>query len=118
MRRVSVRIGPELLARAKRPVDDGAVRDALQLRAHEGATLARLDVLELDELEDGAVDLDVHAVLELVGADHGRKSSRVRPADGQPVRATCSDRVAKSIAVSRLGKSWPLTTLLSVARKV
>jgi hypothetical protein len=28
-------------------------------------------VLKVEQLEDGAVDLDVHAVLELVGADHG-----------------------------------------------
>jgi hypothetical protein len=28
-------------------------------------------VLELDDSEDGAVDLDVGAVLELVGADQG-----------------------------------------------
>jgi hypothetical protein len=28
-------------------------------------------VLELDDAEDGPVDVDVRAVLELVGADHG-----------------------------------------------
>jgi hypothetical protein len=31
-------------------------------------------VLELEDLEDGAVDLDVVAVLELVGADDGRSA--------------------------------------------
>jgi hypothetical protein len=28
-------------------------------------------VLKLDDAKDPAVDLDVHAVLELIGADHG-----------------------------------------------
>jgi hypothetical protein len=32
-------------------------------------------VLELDDLEDGAVDLDVVAVLELVGRDDGGSAS-------------------------------------------
>jgi hypothetical protein len=30
-------------------------------------------VLELDNPKDSAVDLDVHAVLELVGTDHGEE---------------------------------------------
>ena len=118
MRRVSVRTGRNFSPARKVLSMTAPSADALELGAHEGAALAGLDVLELDDLEDRAVHLDVHAVLELVGADHGRKSSRVRPADGQPVRATCSDPVAKFIAASRLGKSWPLTILLSAARKV
>jgi hypothetical protein len=62
--------GAELLAGAEGLVDDVAVRGPAQLRAHERPALAGLDVLELDDLEDRAVDLDVVAVLELVGADH------------------------------------------------
>ena len=50
--RASVWIGPELLAGAERPVDHGAVGRAPQLRPHERAALAGLDVLELDDLED------------------------------------------------------------------
>ena len=68
-----------LLAGAERLVDDGARADALQLRAHERAALARLHVLELDDAPDLPVELDVHAVLELVGGDrlgHGGSSSR------------------------------------------
>jgi hypothetical protein len=30
-------------------------------------------VLELDDAEDGPADVDVSAVLELVGADHGQQ---------------------------------------------
>ena len=41
----------ELLAGAEGVVDDRAVREAFQLRAHEGTALARLDVLELDECQ-------------------------------------------------------------------
>ena len=58
----------ELLAGAKRAVDHVAVGSAAQFRAHERSALARLDVLEVDDLEDRPVDLDVVAVLELVGA--------------------------------------------------
>ena len=68
------RLGPdgaELLAGAEGLVDHRAVARPLELGADEGAALTRLHVLELDDLEDGAVDLDVSAVLELVGADHG-----------------------------------------------
>ena len=36
-------------------------------------------MLELDDPEDLAVDLDVAAVLELVGGDHGAERSRERP---------------------------------------
>ena len=59
----------ELLAGAERLVDDGARLEALQLRADERAALARLHVLELDDPPDLAVELDVHAVLELVRVD-------------------------------------------------
>ena len=51
--------------------------EPLQLRAHERAALARLDVLELDDAPGLALELDVHAVAELVGGDdlgHGRAS--------------------------------------------
>ena len=64
----------ELLAGAERAVDHGAVARAAQLRAHERAALAGLDVLELDDLEDGALDVDVVAVAELVGAIMPRAS--------------------------------------------
>jgi hypothetical protein len=40
-------------------------------------------VLELEDLEDGAVDLDVVAVLELVGADHGVSGSGYFEARGR-----------------------------------
>ena len=57
----------ELLAGAKRAIDDGAGLECLQLRPHERT--ARLHVLELDDPPDDAVDLDVHPVAELVRVD-------------------------------------------------
>ena len=44
-----------------------------QLGAHERATLARLDVLELDDLEQAVVELERDPVLQVVGGDgrHG-----------------------------------------------
>src|SRR5665811_329874 len=59
-----------LLAGAEGALDDGARVEILELGAHEGAALARLYVLELDDAPDDAVKLDVHAVLELIGADY------------------------------------------------
>ena len=87
--------GPELLAGAERAVDDVAVAGAPQLRPHERPALAGLDVLELNDLEDRSLDVDVVAVLELVGADH-----RNHPPGGRaflsplpPERLAVSDRV-------------------------
>ena len=62
---------PELLAGAKGLVDHRAVGDLAQLGAHERPALAGLDVLKLEDPVDRPVDLDVTAVLELVGGDHG-----------------------------------------------
>src|SRR5204863_845931 len=59
----------KLLAGAKGAVDHGARVEVLHLRPHERAALAGLDVLELDDPPDAAVELDVHSVAELVGAD-------------------------------------------------
>ena len=59
----------ELLAGPERAVDDRAAVEPLQLRADERTAFARLDVLELDDAPDAAVELDVHPVLELVRVD-------------------------------------------------
>jgi hypothetical protein len=68
----------ELLPGAERPVDDRAGLERLELRAHERAALAGLHVLELDDAPDGAVDLDVHPVAELVRGDGlGHRSAAV-----------------------------------------
>jgi len=60
----------ELLAGAEGLVEHRAAGDVAHLGAHEGATLARLHVLEVDDRERLPVDLDGHAGLELVGADY------------------------------------------------
>ena len=61
---------PELLAGPEGFVDHRAVLDPPQLGAHEGAALARLDVLELDDGPQLAVDVEHDAVLEVVGGCH------------------------------------------------
>ena len=66
-----------LLARPERAVDDGARLEVLQPRADERAALPRLHVLELDDAPDLAVELDVHAVLELVRGDGLRHGAGV-----------------------------------------
>ena len=65
--------GPELLTRAEGAVDHRSVAGAAQFRAHERAALARLDVLELEDLEDRPLDVDVRAVAKLIGRDHDRR---------------------------------------------
>src|SRR5215208_221361 len=79
--------GPELLTGLEGLVDHGAVIDALQLRANEGAALTGLDVLELDDAEDPAVDLDVGAVLELVRRNHEPRRLATAPLLGGRPRA-------------------------------
>src|SRR5262249_33221838 len=51
---------------------DLAGLDVLQLRAHDRAALAGLVVLEPDDLPELAVEVEDHAVLEVVGGGHAR----------------------------------------------
>ena len=69
---------------------DGAGAGVLQRRADEGAALARLDVLELDDGEQPVVELEGHPVLEVVGGDRRHdRSLGVVVSDRQPsVRTT------------------------------
>ena len=65
--------GLELEAGVHRVGKHAAVADVAHLHAHERAALARLDVLEFDDLALLAVVDDAHAVLEIGGGDgcHG-----------------------------------------------
>ena len=64
--------GPlDLLTGAEGAVDDGAGADVPQGRAHERTALAGLHVLEVDDLEQALVEIEGHAVLEVVGGDAG-----------------------------------------------
>ena len=55
----------------ERLVDHGAGPHVADLRADERAALARLDVLELDDLEQVVVELERDAVLQVVHGDLG-----------------------------------------------
>src|SRR5262245_38480928 len=57
----------ELLVGAVGATDDGACAHVLELRSNERAALARLDVLELDDLEQALGQVERHAVLQVVG---------------------------------------------------
>jgi hypothetical protein len=59
----------DLLVRAERAVDDRTAPEVLEARAHERATLARLDVLELDDGHEPLGEVQRHAVLQVVGGD-------------------------------------------------
>jgi alanyl-tRNA synthetase len=58
-----------LLARSERPLDHRTGAHVAQRGAHERPALARLDVLELADLEQAVVEVDGHAVLEVCGGD-------------------------------------------------
>src|SRR5581483_1458914 len=91
----------ELLPRPERLVHHGAGVEALQLRAHERAALARLDVLELDDPPHRAAVLDVHPVLELVRGDD------LCHADGGLYLPPCARRPrATTGAPSRTGSAF------------
>jgi hypothetical protein len=62
---LDVLAGPEGL------LDDLAGLDLLELGAHHRAALAGLVVVPVDDLLELAVEEEGHAVLEVVGRDHG-----------------------------------------------
>ena len=67
----------DLHSGVERALEHGAGLHVPELRAHERAALARLHVLELDDLEQHPVELEGHAVLEIVrGNAHSSISSR------------------------------------------
>ena len=70
----------DLLAGPERLVERGAGADVAERGAHEGAALARLDVLELDHLVEALRQVEAHAVLQVVGGDGhvGSFGSKVR----------------------------------------
>ena len=63
--------GLDLDPGVERLVDDLARQHVLQLGAHERGALARLDVLELDDGPQLAIDLQDESVLEVGGRCHG-----------------------------------------------
>ena len=83
-----------LLVGAERALHHRAARDPLELGAHERATLARLDVLELDDRAQADLgQVERHAVLEVVGRDAHNTSSfgkAVRGSEPSGVTTTVS----------------------------
>src|SRR5207249_2192579 len=61
-----------LHTRVERPLQHSPGLDVAQLRTDECAALPGLHVLELDDLEECAVEVEGHAVLEVVGGDAHR----------------------------------------------
>src|SRR5919204_5805113 len=60
----------ETISRLERALDNVALPHVAELHAHLRAAAPELDVLELDDLIQVAVELDGHAALDLTGADH------------------------------------------------
>src|SRR5437773_472751 len=58
------------IVRLERLLDEIAFSDVAQLHAHLRAAASELDVLELDDLVQHAVELDGHSALDLPGAYH------------------------------------------------
>ena len=70
---LGINIGKNFDTPVERAVDDSAVLEVAQLAAHERATLAGLDMLELDDLVEPVVELEGDTGLQVVGGDgrHG-----------------------------------------------
>jgi hypothetical protein len=64
--------GVDLDAGVERLVHDLAGQHVLELGPNEGRALTGLDVLEFDDVPQLAVQVERHAVLEVVGRGHGR----------------------------------------------
>ncbi len=66
----------DLLAGSEGAVDDRTRAGVLERRPHESATLAGLDVLEVDDGEQTLGQVEGHAVLQVVGGDGHVRISR------------------------------------------
>ena len=106
----------ELLPCAERPVDDGARFEALQLRADEGAALAGLDVLELDDPPDLVVQLDVHPVLEAVRVNRLGHDAGGYPCGYSLAQVFSSRSKARDLRLTPLILSFLRTALTFVSR--
>jgi hypothetical protein len=60
----------EPIAGLEGSLDEIALPHVAQLHAHLGAAATELDVLELDDLIERAVELDGHAAFDLTRTDH------------------------------------------------
>ena len=69
--------GRHLLVRVERALNDGARLDILDLRADESRALARLDMLEIDDLPNAAIDFDREARAEISTVNHELMPSNI-----------------------------------------
>ena len=79
-------------AGVERAVEDVARADVAQLGAHERTALARLDVLELDDLEQAVVELERDPGLQVVGGDGRHGASLDRWVSRRPPSAVTATR--------------------------
>ena len=86
----------ELLARAEGSLDDLAVAEILDLGAYEGAALAGLHVLEVENRERFAVQFDAQSILEIRGI-HGTMLLMAAASEN----SRCRSRVDRGCAGSR-----------------
>ena len=75
----------ETVARLERLLDEVPATDVAELHPHLRAAASHLDVLELDDLVQGAVKLDRHATLDLSGGHHSS-------ATAGPLLLSCATR--------------------------
>src|SRR5205814_10728985 len=78
----------EAVTRLERLLDEVPATDVAELHAYLRTAAPHLDVLELDDLVQGAVELDRHAALDLTGRHHFF-FFRLRRPNGTPSSALC-----------------------------
>ena len=93
--------GVDLRPGVERPVDDLARQHVLELGTHEGAALARLDVLELHDGPQLPVEVEHQAVLQLVRRRHG--SAFVLRGSRRDALAGHASAPAMSVGIARHG---------------
>src|SRR5262249_3458309 len=109
------------LVGAERPLEHLAGLEVLELRADEGAALARFDVLEVDHRHEPLGEVQHDAGLQVVGGDVHARSLVLRLTGGapasswQPVRGVGQTHSTWGVRVSP-SQPLPVTTTLSSMR--
>src|SRR5207248_41732 len=91
--------GVDLGPGVERAVDDLTSEHVLQLGTHERAALAGLDVLELHDVPEHAVEVERHAILKVVRRRHGGQCIQGQSVFGYSATTSSSrgDRVSSRI---------------------
>src|ERR1700722_1573166 len=104
----------ELLVGPVGPLDDGPGALVLQFGAHEGAALARLDVLELDHGEQALGQVERHAIAEIIGGDSHQTATSFGNRVSGRLPFAVTTRVSSMLTPPVPGRYTPGSTVTTV----